>query len=108
MHSRAPPSTAPQLGYPPLLHASAHQGPRYMGLGSEWKPRWCVIMPRMPNPVTGPAREQQLARSLLVVYKAADQQQPACKAWLDGAVARSVVGSRGSSQAQCQLVRTLL
>ena len=23
--------------------------PKYMGLGSEWKSRWCVIMPRYPN-----------------------------------------------------------
>ncbi len=23
--------------------------PKYMGLGSEWKSRWCVIMARYPN-----------------------------------------------------------
>ena len=23
--------------------------PKYMGLGSEWKSRWCVIMPRYPS-----------------------------------------------------------
>ena len=81
------------------------QVPRYMGFGSEWKPRWCVIMPRVPNPVTGGPRDKQVARSLLVVYKAADQHLPVCKAWLDGAVARTVVGSRGQAQAQCALVR---
>ena len=83
------------------------QVPRYMGFGSEWKPRWCVIMPRIPNPVTGGPREKHVVRSLLVVYKAADQHVPFCKAWLDGAVARTVVGSRGQSQAQCALVSSL-
>ena len=62
-------------------------------------------MPRVPNPVTGGPRDKQVARSLLVVYKAADQHLPVCKAWLDGAVARTVVGSRGQAQAQCALVR---
>lgn len=41
---------------------------RYMGLGSEWNQRWCVIMPRFPS-VAAPAN-QQLTRSLLVIYKA--------------------------------------
>lgn len=46
-----------------LLHCC-----RYMGLGSEWIQRWCVIMPRFPS-VAAPA-EQQMIRSLLVIYKA--------------------------------------
>lgn len=40
---------------------------RYMGLGSEWSERWCVVMPRFPS-VDAPAN-QQLTRSLLVIYK---------------------------------------
>lgn len=40
---------------------------RYMGLGSEWNDRWCVVMPRFPS-VAAPAN-QQLTRSLLVIYK---------------------------------------
>ena len=40
---------------------------RYMGLGSEWSERWCVVMPRFPS-VAAPAN-QQLTRSLLVIYK---------------------------------------
>ena len=38
-----------------------------MGLGSEWSERWCVVMPRFPS-VAAPAN-QQLTRSLLVIYK---------------------------------------
>lgn len=48
---------------------------RYMGLGSEWSERWCVVMPRFPS-VAAPAN-QQLTRSLLVIYKVC-QPVPAC------------------------------
>jgi len=51
-----------------LKSAGAHVRCRYMGLGSEWNDRWCVVMPRFPS-VAAPAN-QQLTRSLLVVYKA--------------------------------------
>ena len=47
--------------------AKACSNCRYMGLGSEWNERWCVIMPRFPS-VAAPAN-QQLTRSLLVIYK---------------------------------------
>ncbi|KAK9848937.1 hypothetical protein WJX84_012044 [Apatococcus fuscideae] len=75
--------------------------PKYMGLGSEWKSRWCVIMPRYPSP--GAARHEQVVRTLLVCYKGIDQAMPCCKVWLDGATARTVTGSRGSSLLQCML-----
>lgn len=80
------------------------QVPKFMGLGTEWKMRWVVLMPRyqFPNP-SSPASER-IARSLLVCYKASDQTLPACKVWLDGAIARSVVGSKGSNVPQCALV----
>ena len=75
-----------------------------MGLGAEWKPRWCVIMPRYQFPTPGMPAQERVARTLLVCYKAPDQCLPICKVWLDGAVARSVVGSRGSGVLQCALV----
>ncbi|DBA84967.1 TPA: hypothetical protein ACH3X2_005708 [Trebouxia sp. C0005] len=56
---------------------------KYMGLGSEWNDRWCVVMPRFPS-VAAPAN-QQLTRSLLVIYKGPDMTNPCCKVWLDGA-----------------------
>lgn len=61
---------------------------KYMGLGSEWVQRWCVIMPRFPS-VAAPA-EQQMIRSLLVIYKGPEVTNPCCKVWLDGAKARPV------------------
>ncbi|KAK9864310.1 hypothetical protein WJX84_001116 [Apatococcus fuscideae] len=75
--------------------------PKYMGLGSEWKSRWCVIMPRYPSP--GAPRPEQVVRTLLVCYKGIDQAMPCCKVWLDGATARTVTGSRGSTLLQCML-----
>ena len=78
--------------------------PKFMGLGAEWRPRWCVIMPRYPFPGSG-QRADQVARLLLVCYKASDQCVPCCKVWLDGALARSVIGSKGSGVLQCALVR---
>lgn len=89
----------------PIAGYLALKSPRYMGLSSEWKTRWCVIMPRYPVPTPSLANEQRVVRSLLVIYKGADQFQPVCKAWLDGAIARSVVGSKGGNQLQCALVR---
>ena len=80
------------------------QIPKFMGLGAEWKPRWCVIMPRYQFPREGMPAQERVARTLLVCYKAPDQCLPVCKVWLDGAVARSVVGSRGSGVLQCALV----
>ena len=58
-----------------------------MGLGSEWNDRWCVVMPRFPS-VAAPAN-QQLTRSLLVIYKV-------------GKVA-SFVAANTCSPAGCQL-----
>ena len=49
---------------------------RYMGLGSEWNDRWCVVMPRFPS-VAAPAN-QQLTRSLLVIYKVCIHMHFAC------------------------------
>lgn len=49
---------------------------RYMGLGSEWSERWCVVMPRFPS-VAAPAN-QQLTRSLLVIYKVRQPVPLAC------------------------------
>jgi hypothetical protein len=59
---------------------------KYMGLGSEWTRRWCVVMARFPNPKLD--RRQQVVRSLLVVYKSPDVANPSCKVWLDGARCR--------------------
>ncbi|KAK9808330.1 hypothetical protein WJX73_002528 [Symbiochloris irregularis] len=88
---------APFAGY------LAVKTPRYMGLSVEWKSRWVVIMPRYPSPSLLNTGEPGVVRSLLVIYKAPDQFQPTCKAWLDGAMARSVVGSRGTNTLQCAL-----
>ncbi|KAL3161075.1 hypothetical protein ABBQ38_009458 [Trebouxia sp. C0009 RCD-2024] len=74
-----------------LEHGAAFAGwlsqkvSKYMGLGSEWSERWCVVMPRFPS-VDAPAN-QQLTRSLLVIYKGPDMTNPCCKVWLDGAKA---------------------
>lgn len=43
--------------------------PKYMGLGSEWKSRWCVMMPRLPNPHPGLRQADKAVRTLLVCYK---------------------------------------
>jgi hypothetical protein len=43
--------------------------PKYMGLGSEWKLRWCVIMPRYPNPHPSLPAGDRVVRNLLVCYK---------------------------------------
>eukprot|EP00884_Botryococcus_braunii_P019148 jgi/Botrbrau1/5917/Bobra.0366s0091.2 len=77
--------------------------PKYMGLGSEWKTRWCVVMPRLPNPHPGLQLADRAVRNLLVCYKGADQYMPVSKMWLDGAVARTEVGSRGPNVLQCAL-----
>ena len=45
-----------------------------------------------------------MVRTLLVCYKGIDQAMPCCKVWLDGATARTVTGSRGSTLLQCMLV----
>jgi hypothetical protein len=43
--------------------------PKYMGLGSEWRLRWCVIMPRYPNPHPSLPAGDRVVRNLLVCYK---------------------------------------
>ncbi len=60
-------------------------------------------MPRYPSPVA-PAGTERLVRTLLVAYKGRDQVVPTLKLWLDGAIARSVLGYKGSSNLQCALV----
>ena len=65
--------------------------------------RWIVIMPRYPSPVA-PAGTERLVRTLLVSYKGRDQVVPVLKVWLDGAIARPVVGYKGSANLQCALV----
>ncbi|KAK9909290.1 hypothetical protein WJX75_000074 [Coccomyxa subellipsoidea] len=77
--------------------------PKWANLGTEWKPRWIVIMPRYPSPVA-PAGTERLVRTLLVSYKGRDQVVPVLKVWLDGAIARPVVGYKGSANLQCALV----
>ena len=39
---------------------------KFMGLGAEWKPRWCAIMPRYPFQRTSLGAHDRVARSLLV------------------------------------------
>lgn len=65
--------------------------------------RWVVVMPRYPSPAAPPGTER-LVRMLLVAFKGRDQCVPACKVWLDGAVARPVLGYKGSAAMQCALV----
>ncbi len=60
-------------------------------------------MPRYPSPVA-PAGTERLVRTLLVAYKGRDQVVPVLKVWLDGAIARPVMGYKGSSALQCALV----
>jgi hypothetical protein len=62
-----------------------------------------VIMPRYPSPVA-PSGTERVVRTLLVAFKGRDQCVPACKVWLDGAVARAVLGYKGSAAMQCALV----
>lgn len=76
------------------------QIPRFMGLGAEWKDRWVVVMPRYQL-TTG---RGTVARSLMVAYKDRESCTPSCKVWLDGAIARQVVGSAGAQVLQCGLV----
>ncbi|KAK9831374.1 hypothetical protein WJX81_007067 [Elliptochloris bilobata] len=83
---------APFAGY------LAMKVPKFMGLGSEWKPRYIVVMPRWPAAGAG-----HLVRVVMLAYKSIDEPLPACKVWLDGAVARLVVGSKGPSASQCAL-----
>ena len=80
------------------------QVPRFMGLGAEWKERWCVVMPRYQL-TTG---RGTVARSLLVCYKDAESCVPSSKVWLDGAIARQVVGSQGDKVLQCALVCSVI
>ena len=61
---------------------------------------WQLVQPGAP-------RSEQVVRTLLVCYKGIDQAMPCCKVWLDGATARTVTGSRGSTLLQCMLVRRL-
>lgn len=61
---------------------------------------WQLVQPGAP-------RSEQVVRTLLVCYKGIDQAMPCCKVWLDGATARTVTGSRGSTLLQCMLVRGL-
>ncbi|CAL8467857.1 g7395 [Coccomyxa elongata] len=77
--------------------------PKWGGLGTEWRQRWVVIMPRYPSPVA-PVGTERLVRTLLVAYKGRDQVVPTLKVWLDGAIARPVLGYKGSSNLQCALV----
>ena len=115
--------------------------PKWANLGTEWKQRLVVVMPRFPSPVAPPGTER-LVRTLMVAYKGRDQCVPVCKVWLDGAgepaarllhhlwaylrqdnptfccrhercllnahggcaVARTVLGYKGSNLTQCALV----
>jgi len=91
------------------MSISLMQISKYMGLGAEWKSRWVVIMPRYQMPANPQnSGEARVARSLLVCYKTPESCEPVCKVWLDGAVARSVTGSRGSGFLQCALVSLTL
>lgn len=65
--------------------------------------RWVVVMPRYPSPAA-PAGTERLVRTLLVAYKGRDQVVPVVKVWLDGAIARPVLGYKGSASLQCALV----
>ena len=58
--------------------------PKWANLGTEWKQRLIVVMPRFPSPVAPPGTER-LVRTLMVAYKGRDQCVPVCKVWLDGA-----------------------
>lgn len=58
--------------------------PKWANLGTEWKQRLIVVMPRFPSPVAPPGTER-LVRTLMVAYKGRDQCVPMCKVWLDGA-----------------------
>ncbi len=58
--------------------------PKWANLGTEWKQRLVVVMPRFPSPVAPPGTER-LVRTLMVAYKGRDQCVPVCKVWLDGA-----------------------
>ena len=71
-----------------------------MGMGAEWKEKWCVVMPRYQMSATGAVMQ----RSLFVAYKDSESYFPSTKVWLDGAIARQVVGSAGAQVLQCALV----
>ncbi len=38
--------------------------PRFGGLGSEWQPRWCVVMHRYPYPGSPPSRQVRMRLSV--------------------------------------------
>jgi hypothetical protein len=71
--------------------------PQFGGLGSAWQRRWVVVSHRFPSPAAPPA--SQLTHCVFLAYKNLASTAPACRLWLDGARAVSLLLPSGQPSA---------